>query len=67
LLQLLQADAVPVCIATPLADASSIELTTSARSATFGAMVAVALMFKTTHLFRRGPTLRADAARCCPR
>jgi hypothetical protein len=39
---MLRADAALVCIATPLADARSIELTTSARSGTFGAMGVVA-------------------------
>jgi hypothetical protein len=60
-----QADAVPVCIATAMADVSSIEpchlRVTSARSVSSGAMDAVARMFKTIHLSRRGPMLRADA------
>lgn len=63
-----QADAAPVCIATPMADVSSIELchprATSARSVSSGAMDAVARMFKTIHLSQRGPMLRADA--CTP-
>ena len=63
-----QADVVPVCIATPMADVSSIEpchlRATSARSVSSGAMDAVARMFKTIHLSQRGPMLRADA--CAP-
>jgi hypothetical protein len=59
---------VPVCIATAMADVSSIEpchlRATSARSVSSGAMDAVARMFKTIHLSRRGPMLRADA--CTP-
>ena len=53
-----QADAVPVCIATAMADVSSIGL--SARTVSSGAMDAVARMFKTIHLSQRGPMLRAD-------
>jgi len=62
------ADAVPVCIATPMADVSTIEpdqpRATSARSASSGAMDAVARMSETIHLSQPGPTLRADA--CLP-
>jgi hypothetical protein len=57
-----QADAVPVCTATPMADVISIELTTSARSATSGAMDAVARMLETIHLSQHGQMLRVDAA-----
>jgi hypothetical protein len=56
-----QADAVPVCTATPMADVISIELTTSARSATSGAMDAVARMLETIHLSQHGQMLRVDA------
>jgi hypothetical protein len=56
---------VPICIATPMADVSSIEpchqQATSARSVSSGAKDAVAKMFKTIHLSQRGPMLRADA------
>jgi hypothetical protein len=59
---------VPVCIAIPMADVSSIEpcnlRATPARSVSSGAMDAVARMFKTIRLSRRGPMLRADA--CTP-
>jgi hypothetical protein len=59
---------VPVCIATPMADVSSIEpcnlRATPARSVSSGAMDAVARMFKTIRLSRRGPMLRADV--CTP-
>jgi hypothetical protein len=59
---MLQADAVRVCIATPMADVISIELTTPARSATFGVMDAVARMLEMIHLSQHGQMLRAEAA-----
>src|SRR6202035_1275849 len=66
--QTAQADAVPACIGTPMADVSSIEpchlRATSARSVSSGAMDGVARMFKTIHLSQRGPMLRADP--CTP-
>jgi hypothetical protein len=59
--QMLQVDAVPVCIATTMADVISIELTTPARSDTSGATDAVARMLETIHLSQLGQMLRADA------
>jgi hypothetical protein len=63
-----QTDAVPVYIATLLVDVSSIEpcllQATSARSASYGAMDAVARMLKTIHSSQHGPMLHADA--CTP-
>jgi hypothetical protein len=60
-----QADAVPVCIAIPLANVSSIEpchlRAMSVRSVSSGATDAVARMFKTIRSSQRGPMLRADA------
>jgi hypothetical protein len=59
-----QADAVPVCIATTMADVISIELCSlrakPARSVSSGAMDAVARMSETIHSSQRGPMLRAD-------
>ena len=60
-----QADAVPVCTATTMADVDSIELCSlrakPARSVSSGAMDAVARMSETIHSSQPGPTLRADA------
>ena len=58
---MLQVDAVPVCIATTMADVISIELTTPARSDTSGATDDVARMLETIHLSQLGQMLRADA------
>ena len=65
-----RADAVPVCIATPMASASSIEpchlRARSARSISSGAMDAVAKMFKMIHLSQRGPILGIEWPACTP-
>ena len=64
-MQRLQADVVPVCIATPTADVISIKpcrmRATPARSVLSFAMGDVARMLETIHLSQRGPMLRADA------
>jgi hypothetical protein len=64
-MQALQADAVPVCIATHMADVISIATghlrATPARSVSSGAMDSVARMSTTIRLSPRGQMLRADA------
>src|SRR5262249_10320323 len=63
-----QADAVPVCIATPMADVVSTKprhmRVTPARSVLSFAMDGVARMLETIHLSQHGPMLRADT--CTP-
>jgi hypothetical protein len=65
-----QADAVPACIATTMADVSSIGpgrmRATPAGLVSSGAMDAVARMLETIHLSQHGPMLRADEVRSAP-
>jgi hypothetical protein len=64
------ADAVPVCIATTMADVISIGpghlRATPARLVSSGATDAAARMLETIHLYQHGPMLRADEARSAP-
>jgi hypothetical protein len=62
-----RADAAPVCIATLMANVTSIEpgrlRTTAAELVSSGATDAAARMWETIHLYRHGPMLRADNVR----